>query len=109
MQNVSVPRADLYKDEDMVIVEWQVGDVQRQARFGFVDVTEEDTDHDTEAVLLDVATLDDVGDMVEEGATIENIPGSVRWLVDNFAARPVGQADNETDGREDTRRGGAFE
>jgi hypothetical protein len=109
MQTVSVPRADLYKSEDMVIVEWRAGDVQQQARFVLVEVTEEDTEHNTEAVLLDVATLDDVGDVVEEGATIENIPGSVLWLVDSFAARPVGQADNETDGREDTRRRGAFE
>jgi hypothetical protein len=109
METLSVPRADLYTGDELVIVEWRVGDVQQQARFALVGVEDEDVDHDQEAVFVDLATLDGVGVSVDTSATIQKMPQGVLWLVDNFAAPAVGNADNGTDGREDEREnGGAF-
>ena len=102
MDCISIPRLDLYVDDDHVIAEWH-DDGQYRAEFLVVDVEEPaDDEPETVAVFLELAT---VGRTLtpDPDATFDDVPHGVLLAVDQFAHRAVRGFDDEEGGNDDDR------
>jgi hypothetical protein len=105
MNAITVPRSDLYADDDHVVAEWQAEDGRYRAEFQLLNVEDDDeVDRDEEAVFM---ALVEVGDTVEPApsATLDDVPRGVKWGVHQFAALPVRNANNDGSDGDDGHSG----